>query len=87
MQGNPRFGSATNKGSRQVCISTSQNSNDTHGKIVYDFQATSGSSNVIGMQTSYIITLTSETTVYLNVFHTQGAALTVSAEFQAGRIR
>ena len=87
MQGNPRFGSVTNKGSRQVCISTSQNSNDTHGKIVYDFQATSGSSNVIGMQTSYIITLTSETTVYLNVFHTQGAALTVSAEFQAGRIR
>lgn len=87
MQGNPRFGSVTNKGSRQVCISTSQNSNDTHGKIVYDFQATSGSSNVIGMQTSYIITLTSETTVYLNVFHTQGTALTVSAEFQAGRIR
>ena len=87
MQGNPRFGSVTNKGSRQVCISTSQNSNDTHGKIVYDFQATSGSSNVIGMQTSYIITLTSETTVYLNVFHTQGATLTVSAEFQAGRIR
>lgn len=87
MQGNPRFGSVTNKGSRQVCISTSKNSNDTHGKIVYDFQATSGSSNVIGMQTSYIITLTSETTVYLNVFHTQGAALTVSAEFQAGRIR
>lgn len=87
MQGNPRFGSVTNKGSRQVCISTSQNSNDTHGKIVYDFQATSGSSNVIGMQTSYIITLTSETTVYLNVFHTQGASLTVSAEFQAGRIR
>lgn len=83
VNGNPRFGAVTNKGTRQMCLNTSSNSNGTHGKVVIDFQATSGSGNVIGMQSSYIFSLSSPTTVYLNVYHTQGSALTVSAELQA----
>lgn len=83
VNGNPRFGAVTNKGTRQMCLNTSSNANGTHGKVVIDFQATSGSGNVIGMQSSYIFSLSSPTTVYLNVYHTQGSALTVSAELQA----
>ena len=83
VNGNPRFGAVTNKGTRQMCLNTSSNANGTHGKVVIDFQATSGSGNVIGMQSSYVFSLSSPTTVYLNVYHTQGSALTVSAELQA----
>ena len=83
VNGNPRFGAVTNKGTRQMCLNTSSNANGTHGKVVIDFQASSGSGNVIGMQSSYIFSLSSPTTVYINVYHTQGSALTVSAELQA----
>ena len=83
VNGNPRFGAVTNKGTRQMCLNTSSNANGTHGKVVIDFQASSGSGNVIGMQSSYIFSFSSPTTVYLNVYHTQGSALTVSAELQA----
>lgn len=83
--GNPRWSNGSpNSGTRQMCFSTTSNSNTAYGKNVV---VLSGSdTNYIGQSSSYIITLSSFATVYLNVYQTQGSTLTCSAEFQAERV-
>ena len=83
--GNSRWSNGSpNSGTRQVCFSTTSNSNTVHGKNVVVLSG--NDTNYIGQSSSYIITLSSPSTVYLNVYQTQGSVLTCSAEFQAERV-
>ena len=83
--GNPRWSNGSpNAGTRQMCFSTTSNSNTVHGKNVVVLSG--NDTNYISQSSSYIITLSSPSTVYLNVYQTQGGVLTCSAEFQAERV-
>ena len=83
--GNPRWANGSpNTGTRQMCFSTTSDSNSIHGKNVVVLSG--NDTNHIGQSSSYIITLSSPATVYLNVYQTQGSVLTCSAEFQAERV-
>ena len=84
VRGNPRFSNGSpNSGTRQMCLSTSANSNDTHGKVVISMASAANDTNVIGMEGTYIFNLSATTTVNLNVMQGQGSSLNVSAEMQA----
>lgn len=84
VRGNPRFSNGSpNSGTRQMCLSTTANSNDTHGKVVISMASAANDTNVIGMEGTYIFNLSATTTVNLNVMQGQGSSLNVSAEMQA----
>ncbi|MBQ6626812.1 MAG: hypothetical protein IIX27_05925 [Ruminococcus sp.] len=84
VRGNPRFSNGSpNSGTRQMCLSTTANSNDTHGKVVISMASAANDTNVIGMEGTYIFNLSDTTTVNLNVMQGQGSSLNVSAEMQA----
>lgn len=84
VRGNPRFSNGSpNSGTRQMCLSTTANSNDTHGKVVISLASAANNTDVIGMEGTYVFTLSATTTVNLNVFQGQGSSLNVSAEMQA----
>lgn len=80
--GNPRWANGSpNSGTRQMCFSTTAAQNTTHGKSVIVLSG--NDTNFIGQTSSYIMRLSADSTVYLNVQHTQGGTLNCSAEFQA----
>lgn len=83
--GNPRWANGSpNSGTRQMCFSTTAAQNTTHGKSVLVLSG--NDTNFIGQTSSYIMRLSADSTVYLNVQQTQGGALNCSAEFQAVKL-
>lgn len=83
--GNPRWANGSpNSGTRQMCFSTTAAQNTTHGKSVLTLSG--NDTNFIGQTSSYIMRLSADATVYLNVQQTQGGALNCSAEFQAVKL-
>lgn len=83
--GNPRWANGSpNSGTRQMCFSTTAAQNTTHGKSVLVLSG--NDTNYIGQSSSYIMRLSADSTVYLNVQQTQGGSLNCSAEFQAVKL-
>ena len=75
-----RFSNATSTGSRQACYTTTQDSVASHTVGRWAAQPATGDDLTYLNWTNYE-NLATDTTMYLNVYHTHSAALNVAAQF------